>query len=92
MQSLDSLEVIGKLLKNVAVGPTEEKFRKCRLSNAKLKAAIAGQIILQPLSWPYAKTSVNQDDPHRCAGRFSGHAGPGLGAVRGWRYADPAPP
>ncbi|BDA40811.1 probable plant UBX domain-containing protein 2 at N-terminal half [Coccomyxa sp. Obi] len=38
--SQESLEIIEKLTKNVAVNPTEEKFKRIRLTNSKIKAAL----------------------------------------------------
>lgn len=35
--SLESLEVIGKLLRNIVVAPAEEKYRRVRLTNAKAR-------------------------------------------------------
>lgn len=35
-----SLEVIAKLLRNVVVQPSEEKFRRIRLSNAKIHSLV----------------------------------------------------
>ncbi|KAF5830035.1 hypothetical protein DUNSADRAFT_15161 [Dunaliella salina] len=40
VNSLESLEIIGKLLYNAAVQPKEEKFRKIKLSNGKIKQTI----------------------------------------------------
>jgi hypothetical protein len=37
---LDSLEVLGKVLYNAAVSPNEDKYRRLRLSNAKVAAAV----------------------------------------------------
>ncbi|CAK0733915.1 hypothetical protein CVIRNUC_000354 [Coccomyxa viridis] len=40
VQSQESLEMIAKLMKNVVVSPTEDKFRRVKLSNPKIKAAL----------------------------------------------------
>lgn len=37
---MESLEILGKLTRNIAVNPADPKFRKLRLSNAKLKEAV----------------------------------------------------
>ncbi|GFH19094.1 PUB domain-containing protein, partial [Haematococcus lacustris] len=39
--SLEALEVIGKLLYNAAISPKDDKFRRVRLSNAKIRATVA---------------------------------------------------
>ena len=36
VKSLESLDVIGKLVRNVVVAPAEEKFRRVKLTNAKV--------------------------------------------------------
>ena len=36
MQSLESLEVIGKLVRNIVVAPTDAKYRQVKLANAKV--------------------------------------------------------
>lgn len=41
IQNTASLEVISKLLRNTAVNPSEEKYRRIRLTNPKVKALIA---------------------------------------------------
>mmetsp|Transcript_18265 Transcript_18265/g.54518 ORF Transcript_18265/g.54518 Transcript_18265/m.54518 type:complete len:137 (-) Transcript_18265:267-677(-) len=40
IQSLESLEIMEKLLRNAAVSPKEDKFRRIRLTNAKVNSAI----------------------------------------------------
>eukprot|EP00197_Chlamydomonas_leiostraca_P007964 CAMPEP_0202865176 /NCGR_PEP_ID=MMETSP1391-20130828/5316_1 /ASSEMBLY_ACC=CAM_ASM_000867 /TAXON_ID=1034604 /ORGANISM="Chlamydomonas leiostraca, Strain SAG 11-49" /LENGTH=133 /DNA_ID=CAMNT_0049544981 /DNA_START=108 /DNA_END=509 /DNA_ORIENTATION=+ len=53
--NMDSLEIIGKLLYNAAVQPKEEKYRRIRLTNEKIRATIADvptamELLLQ-LGW-----------------------------------------
>ena len=36
VQSLDSLEVIGKIVRNIVVAPADAKFRRIKLANAKV--------------------------------------------------------
>ena len=38
--SMESLEILGKLVRNVAVNPSDAKYRKLRLSNAKVQEAV----------------------------------------------------
>ncbi|CAL5225639.1 g8495 [Coccomyxa viridis] len=40
VQSQAALELIAKLTKNVVISPTEEKFKRVKLSNPKIKAAL----------------------------------------------------
>ncbi|EIE26580.1 hypothetical protein COCSUDRAFT_52390 [Coccomyxa subellipsoidea C-169] len=40
VQSQETLTVIEKLTKNVAVNPTEEKYKRVRLTNDKIRAAL----------------------------------------------------
>lgn len=40
VESMESLEIVGKLLYNCAVSPKEEKYRAIRLSNEKIKSTI----------------------------------------------------
>lgn len=37
VKSLESLDVIGKLVRNIVVAPAEEKFRRVKLTNAKVR-------------------------------------------------------
>ena len=43
VQNPETLDLIAKLLKNVAVNPSEEKYRRIRLSNPKIKALVADE-------------------------------------------------
>ena len=43
IQNPETLELIAKLLKNVAVNPSEEKYRRIRLTNPKIKALVADE-------------------------------------------------
>lgn len=40
IKSEQALDVIGKLLYNAAISPREEKFRRIKLTNAKIKEAV----------------------------------------------------
>lgn len=55
VRSEEALDVIGKLLYNAAVAPKEDKFRRVRLTNAKVKAAVVdahgGVEALRALGW-----------------------------------------
>lgn len=57
--SMDTLEIIGKLVRNVVVQPNDEKYRKIKLSNAKIKAVIAdvdgGVETLLAMGWTVAE-------------------------------------
>lgn len=61
-QALESLEVIHKLVQNVARNPGEEKFRRIRLTNAKIKAVIAdvpGAVeLLKEMGWEEEEDSL----------------------------------
>ena len=53
--SMESLEVLGKVIRNVAVNPSENKYRKLRLSNAKVHEAVidtpGALSALQAMGW-----------------------------------------
>ena len=55
VQSQASLEIVSKLLRNAAVEPNEEKYRRIRLSNPKIKSLIVDEKgalqALQALGW-----------------------------------------
>mmetsp|Transcript_55341 Transcript_55341/g.113174 ORF Transcript_55341/g.113174 Transcript_55341/m.113174 type:complete len:179 (-) Transcript_55341:309-845(-) len=55
VKSVDSFDLIEKLTRNVAQNPTEEKYRKVRLTNEKIKAAlvdVAGALdVLLEMGW-----------------------------------------
>ena len=54
VNSLESLETVGKLLKNTVLSPKEEKFRRIRLTNPKIHSLIveAGALpVLHQLGW-----------------------------------------
>jgi hypothetical protein len=57
VKSVETLEIIGKLLYNCAVTPKEEKFRRIKLTNKKIAETIgatAGAIdALMALGWEY---------------------------------------
>ncbi|KAK9810341.1 hypothetical protein WJX72_009081 [[Myrmecia] bisecta] len=38
--SMDSLEILGKLTRNVVINPTEDKYKRIRLTNDKIRALI----------------------------------------------------
>lgn len=42
ISSPEALEVLYKLIYNVVVSPAEEKFRRVRLSNPRINAAVLG--------------------------------------------------
>lgn len=60
-----ALTVIGKLTKNVAQNPTEEKYRKIRLSNPKIEETIVNvpgaMDLLIVMGWEY---NVDEDADH----------------------------
>lgn len=49
IQDIACLETITKLLRNTVVNPTEDKYRRIRLSNPKIKSLIMGRAGLQTL-------------------------------------------
>lgn len=57
VKSIETLEIVGKLLYNCAVTPKEEKFRRIKLTNKKVAETIgttAGAIdALLALGWVY---------------------------------------
>lgn len=55
IQNPTSLEVLAKLLRNVVVNPGEEKYRRIKLSNPKIKTSIqevkGGLETLKAMGW-----------------------------------------
>lgn len=64
VKSVDTLEIMGKLLYNCAVTPKEEKFRRIKLTNKKIAdtiGATAGAIdALLALGWEYDDQSPQE--------------------------------
>jgi len=63
--TVDSLNIISTLCKNCAVQPKEEKFRKVKLSNKKINAAIVGTEggldAMLKLGWMQSTTAEDGD-------------------------------
>lgn len=57
IESMECLEVMSKLARNTAVSPTEDKFKRIKLSNSKVKTAIVdstgGIPSLLAMGWTY---------------------------------------
>lgn len=57
IDNMECLEVIGKLVRNTAITPAEEKFKRIKLSNSKVKSAIVdstgGVSSLLAMGWVY---------------------------------------
>lgn len=64
IKSMDSLEVIGKLLYNCAVSPREEKYRRIKLSNKKISETIVntpGALdAMQALGWVQDEANLEE--------------------------------
>lgn len=64
VKSVETLEIMGKLLYNCAVTPKEEKFRRIKLTNKKIADTIgstAGAIdALLALGWQYDEESSQE--------------------------------
>lgn len=62
--SPETLEIIGKLIYNAAISPKEEKFRRIKLSNAKIQATIVntpGALdLLLALGWVNEEMQVEE--------------------------------
>lgn len=65
VSSLESLEVLEKLSYNVCVMPTEEKYRKIKLTNPKIKRSVADvpealAVLIEQLGWEKSKDDADE--------------------------------
>lgn len=64
VKSLDSLEIIGKLLYNCAVTPKDDKFRRIKLSNKKIAELIVNTPnaldALKAFGWVHDRTNADE--------------------------------